>query len=478
MTQIDASSRRAPVPSPQPPASAAPACQVRGVRDAVSRVSRARDRRPPTARVPSAATSQPGPPSWLAGLAVGVLLVGAGGTWWMWSRQAVGARPAQPNVLLITLDTTRADRLGSYGYTAAATPHLDRLAAGGVRFAQAVSPAPLTLPAHASLFTGRNPFAHGVRNNGYFVLAGRRADAGGALRRRRLRHRRLRQLVRPRPTVRSRPWLRALRRRARSAGRGGRLAGARASRRPYRWRRPLAWLAARAASPSRPYFLWVHLYDAHDPYRPPAAFVARFEQRPYDGEIAFQDVLVGELLTRAGHGTAASPLVVVAGDHGESLGEHGESTHGLFVYEGALRVPLIVSWPGVIGPRVVTPVVSLVDVAPTVTALAGLAPLEGSGRPQPRAAHRRRRHRRDRDARCLRRDLLPAVLHGMGAPPLGARGLLEVHRRARAGALRSGARSGRAHQRLRRPSRPRRERCDGPSRPWRARRPTGPAQRR
>ena len=88
----------------------------------------------------------------------------------MWSRHAVAARPTYPNVLLITLDTTRADRLGCYGYAAAATPHLDRLAADGVRFAQAISPAPLTLPAHASLFTGRNPFAHGVRNNGHFVL--------------------------------------------------------------------------------------------------------------------------------------------------------------------------------------------------------------------------------------------------------------------------------------------------------------------
>ena len=139
-----------------------------------------------------------------------------------------------------------------------------------------------------------------------------------------------------------------------------------------------AWLAARAPSPSRSYFLWVHLYDAHDPYRPPAPFGDRVRTAPYDGEIAFQDLLVGELLTRAGYGTPATPLVVVAGDHGESLGEHGESTHGLFVYEGALRVPLIVSWPGVLGPRVATPVVSLVDVAPTLTALAGLAPLEGS----------------------------------------------------------------------------------------------------
>jgi choline-sulfatase len=136
----------------------------------------------------------------------------------------------------------------------------------------------------------------------------------------------------------------------------------------------------------------VHLYDAHEPYNPPATFRPRFETRPYDGEIAFMDTLVAALLTRAGADSAASatppagrararrPLVVVAGDHGESLGDHGESTHGLFVYESALRVPLIVSWPGILDQRVIETPVGLADVAPTVAALATLlqfGPVDG-----------------------------------------------------------------------------------------------------
>lgn len=325
-----------------------------------------------------ATPSSPQPPRWLAGLAAAVLVVGGGiGVWMVWSRPERPLRPTRPNVLLVTLDTTRADRLGSYGYAAAATPHLDRLAAGGVRFAQAVSPAPLTLPAHASLMTGRNPYSHGVRNNGHFVLAAavptlaeRFAAAGydtAAF---------VSSFVLDRQFGLARGFStyddaldppRGLADSLELERRGDRTVAAAA-----------AWLAARPVSPARPYFLWVHLYDAHDPYTPPASYRASFEGRPYDGEIAFQDAMVGELLGRAGYGAAAgAPLVVVAGDHGESLGEHGESTHGLFVYESAVRIPLLMAWPGVLAPRVVDPVVGLVDIAPTVAALAGVAPLEG-----------------------------------------------------------------------------------------------------
>jgi choline-sulfatase len=338
----------------------------------VSRSKKVRKAEPP------AAASRSGPPQWLPRLAATVLLAGgAAGLWMIWARPAAPARPARPNVVLITLDTTRADRLGSYGYTSAATPHLDRLAAGGVRFAQAVSPAPLTLPAHASLMTGRNPYAHGVRNNGHFVLAAdvptlaeRFAAAGydtAAF---------VSSFVLDRQFGLARGFAtyddaldppRGLADSLELERRGDRTVAAAA-----------AWLAARPASPARPYFLWVHLYDAHDPYTPPASYRASFEGRPYDGELAFQDAMVGDLLGRAGHGAAGGgPLVVVAGDHGESLGEHGESTHGLFVYESAVRIPLLVSWPGVLAPRVVDPVVGLVDVAPTVAALAGVAPFEG-----------------------------------------------------------------------------------------------------
>ncbi len=292
----------------------------------------------------------------------------------MWSsRQGVVVRPAHPNVLLITLDTTRADWLGSYGYAAAATPHLDRLAAGGVRFATALSPAPLTLPAHASLMTGRNPYGHGVRNNGHFVLAadvptlaGQFQAAGydtAAF---------VSSFVLDRQFGLARGFGHYDDALDPPAGLADSLELERRGDRTVA--AATAWLAARPAA-AAPYFLWVHLYDAHDPYAPPAPFAQRFADRAYDGEIAFDDALVGELLARAGHGAAGSPLVVVAADHGESLGEHGESTHGLFVYEGAVRVPLIVSWPGAIAAGVVEPPVRLIDVAPTLVALAGLTPL-------------------------------------------------------------------------------------------------------
>lgn len=282
----------------------------------------------------------------------------------------------RPNVVLITLDTTRADRLGSYGYAGAATPALDRLAAAGVRFTQASSPAPLTLPAHASLMTGRNPYAHGVRNNGYFVLgadvptlAERFAAAGYETAAFVSSFVLDRQFGLARGFAHYDDALDPARGPSDSAElerRGDRTVAA-----------AVAWLENRGAitQTPRPFFLWVHLYDAHEPYNPPATFRAQFEQRPYDGEIAFQDTLVDALLSRIGFGPAeSSPLVIVAGDHGESLGDHGESTHGLFIYESVLRVPLIVAWPGVLSPRVVDGPASLVDVAPTISGLAGLAP--------------------------------------------------------------------------------------------------------
>jgi uncharacterized protein (TIGR02996 family) len=286
--------------------------------------------------------------------------------------------PARPNVLLITLDTTRADRLGAYGYAAAVTPNLDRLAADGVRFARAVSPAPLTLPAHASLMTGRNPYGHGVRNNGHFVLpddvptlAERFAAAGYDTAAFVSSYVLDRQFGLARGFAHYDDALDPPRGPADSIElerRGDRTVAAAS-----------AWLSGRGSAPGRPYFLWVHLYDPHDPYTPLMAYMARFERRLYDGEIAFVDTLVGELLTRAGHGTTtgSAPLVVVAADHGESLGDHGESTHGLFVYESAVRVPLIVAWPGTLAPRVVEPTVGLVDLAPTMAALAGLPGLDG-----------------------------------------------------------------------------------------------------
>jgi arylsulfatase A-like enzyme len=266
-----------------------------------------------------------------------------------------------PSVVLITLDTTRADHLGAYGDRRARTPNIDRLASEGVLFERAVTPAPTTLPAHASILTGLYPFAHGVRNNGAFSLGGGVPtlatvlhDAG----------------------YRTAAFVSAFvldRRYGLARGfdvyddrleierRGDATAGAAA-----------AWLSQTAREPT-PFLLWVHLYDPHDPYDPPAALRQAFADRPYDGEIAAADEAVGVVLDRlSALGLAASTIVAVVGDHGESLGEHGEATHGMFVYESAVRVPMILRWPRKVAAGMrIRPLVRTVDLAPTLLEQAG-----------------------------------------------------------------------------------------------------------
>jgi arylsulfatase A-like enzyme len=296
----------------------------------------------------------------------------------MWRPSAVqppvaGHIDTPPNILLITLDTTRADRLGSYGYAGAATPNLDRLASEGVRFARALSPVPLTLPAHATLLTGRQPFTHGVRNNGHFTLPEDVPTLASVL------------STRGYDTAAFVSSFVLDRQFGLATGfthydatldeaRPGAAVSLELERRGDRTvAAARAWLADRARQAQRPYFLWVHLYDPHEPYAAPSPYRERFAGRDYDGEVAFADALVGELLEASGYASGAPPLVVVASDHGESLGEHGESTHGLFVYDETQRVPLIVTWPRVLSPRVVETPVRLLDVAPTVADLAAEA---------------------------------------------------------------------------------------------------------
>ena len=273
-----------------------------------------------------------------------------------------------PNILLITLDTTRADRLGAYGYRLASTARLDRLATQGVVFERAVAAAPITLPAHASLMTASYPFVHGVRNNGNFSLRETLPTLATALHDR---------------GYRTGAFVSAFvldRRYGLGRGfdvyddqvqlerRGDRTAAAAAQ-----------WFTGRATDPA-PFFAWLHLYDPHDPYDPPPPFRAAFPERPYDGEIAFDDGVIGSILDRLERlGRLASTIVAVVGDHGESLGEHGEDTHAVFVYESVLRVPMIISWPGRLpAGRRVAALVRAIDLAPTLLDLAGQPPLSSA----------------------------------------------------------------------------------------------------
>jgi len=276
--------------------------------------------------------------------------------------------PAPVSVLLVTLDTTRADRLGCYGADRAATPNLDALARRGVRFDEAISPAPLTLPSHASLMTGMVPRRHGVRNNALFRLGGEPEVLAEALRRHGYRTAAfVSSAVLDRITGIDRGFEHyddTVRVGSRQAFNYEERAASQTTDAVLRYLDDLA----------EPFFLWVHYFDPHLPYVPPEPFRERFPDRPYDGEIAFMDDQIGRLLKAAGARTD-SLVVVVAGDHGESLGEHGENAHGVFIYQATQRVPLIVSGPGVPRGKVVDQRVGLVDVAPTVLDLLDLPPL-------------------------------------------------------------------------------------------------------
>ncbi len=314
---------------------------------------------------------------WVIGLAVALLVALAFGGFR--SRQAGtgGASAAGMNVLLVTLDTTRADRLGCYGYASARTPRLDRLAAEGVRFLNATAAVPITLPSHASILTGLYPFEHGVRNNGNFYLAERFETLASVLGKHGYRTAafvstfildRRYGLARGFDTYDDRmEEAPALGSGLEAERRGDRTAAA-----------LMKWLEGDARpGASAPFFAWLHLYDPHEPYQPPPPFQGLFASSPYDGEVAFADQSVAAVLDELARlGLLDRTLVAVVADHGESLGDHGEETHSMFLYESAIRVPLILWRPGVLpAGRVVAPPVRTLDLSPTILDLLGAPPL-------------------------------------------------------------------------------------------------------
>jgi len=275
-----------------------------------------------------------------------------------------GGEVPRRNVLLVTLDTTRADRLGCYGYEAARTPRLDGLARRGVVFERAYAHVPLTLPSHATLMTGVHPRGTGLHTNFQGALPDELPTLAEAFAQRGYR---TAGFVAAWVLDREFGLARGFQRYEDLSGLETREDRVSERRGDEVVDGALAWLA----EPSeRPFFAWVHLFDPHDPYEPPEGFDVG---QPYDGEIAFVDHQIGRLLDGLeASGELESTFVVVLGDHGESLGEHGEATHGLFLYDATMRVPLIVAGPPPIAPgiRVTTPV-GLVDVAPTVLGLMG-----------------------------------------------------------------------------------------------------------
>jgi choline-sulfatase len=273
---------------------------------------------------------------------------------------------AQPaNIILITLDTTRADRLSPYGLMNVQMPALDRLAREGVVFDQAMTVAPLTLPAHASLFTGLFPPSIRVRDNASEPLAPEFTT--------------LAELLRSRSYRTGAAVGSIVVSASRGLAQGFDFYGEPRSglQRPADevMNEALGWLDAAA---DRPFFLWAHLYDPHRPYSPPEPFRSAHAD-PYIGEIAFADAQIARLLTWIDtRGLSGRTIVVVAGDHGEALGEHGERDHGVLLYQSVLRVPLIMRVPG-LRPGRVNDVVRLVDIMPTLLSIVGAEAPQSDG---------------------------------------------------------------------------------------------------
>jgi len=277
---------------------------------------------------------------------------------------ALAVPTASPNVVFITIDTLRPDHLGCYGDKQIGTPNIDTLAADGTRFERAYTAVPVTLPSHTVIFTGTYPTLSGVhdfaanklsptqatlasvlKDNGYTtgaVIGSAVLDSRFGLNHgfdfyydhfdfNRLQESNLDEMERP----------------------GNIVADV-----------TLDWLSKNY---QKKFFLWMHLYDPHYPYRPPAPYSEEYRDRPYDGEIAFADAQVGRLIEfLKNKGLYQNTLIIISGDHGESLGEHGEKTHGFFIYNATLHVPLIVHLPGGVHARTVANLVNLADLMPTV----------------------------------------------------------------------------------------------------------------
>jgi len=294
--------------------------------------------------------------------------------------QETGSRPANVQrvpVILISVDTLRADHLSCYGYRDVTTPSMDTLTAGGTVFAQASCQIPITLPSHLSLFTSTYPFANGIEENGERVPPGAVTLA---------------------EVLRSQGYSTA-------AFIGGYFLardfgldqGFSSYDSPFSSRmegsgvaaalkRPAAdvladarrWLQDRGRAAGTPFFVFIHLFDLHRPYTEPESFRARYPTSEYDAELAYADSMLGEFWRfLREQGVFSRSLIVLFSDHGESLGEHGESTHGYFIYQSTLHVPLIIHWPEGNPPRPERPErieqpVGLIDVAPTIVQFLGL----------------------------------------------------------------------------------------------------------
>src|ERR1700682_6389874 len=283
-------------------------------------------------------------------------------------------KPSRPNILIITVDTLRADRVGCYGYAGGLTPNIDATARDGIVFERAVAQVPLTWPSHAAIFTGTYPFHNGVQDftgqplsDRFRTLAESFKDHGyttGAV---------------VSSFVLDRSW---------GLGRGfehyddafagqeflQKNLGLVERRAEQSVDHALMWLEAHH---DQPFYLWLHLYDPHSPYNPPEPFRSKYATQPYEGEIAYADSQLGRLfdwLKQSPHHLYDNTVIVFLSDHGESLGEHGEKEHGFFVYDSTVHVPLVLKPPtgaGLAAQRIAD-AVETIQIGPSVLELAGV----------------------------------------------------------------------------------------------------------
>jgi len=276
------------------------------------------------------------------------------------------------NLVVVTIDTLRADHLHCYGYAKIETPTIDGLAQKGTLFENAVAQAPLTPPSHASIFTGQYPSVHGVRNTGAFILPASATT--------------LAKILEQRGWETAAFVGAAVLKKAFGLNQGF---GVYDDEMPKAKRilqygeyaeRPAGQVVDRAVrwlkgQSGKPFFLWVHVFDPHAPYAPPAPYKQRYAGRAYDGEIAYADHELARLFEAVGQKAPPDKtLTVVMADHGESLGEHGEFSHGVFLYDATLRIPLIMAGPGIPSGQRVKEQARSIDVLPTILDLVGVKP--------------------------------------------------------------------------------------------------------
>ena len=251
---------------------------------------------------------------------------------------------AQPDIFLITIDTLRADHVHCYGYDKVETPTLDALAADGIRFTEAFTPSPITNTSHTSILTGLLPSSHGVTD--FAVPLSPEHATWAALLKKKGYHTAafIGAVILDAKTLapgldQGFDFYDNFPEHAETKERWGRVErrGAEVVNHAEKWL---------TAHPTGQHFVWVHLYDPHDPYEPPAPFSDKYKDHLYDGEIAYADSVLGNFIAYLNkHGWYDNAMVIVVGDHGEGLGEHHEDTHGIFLYDSTTHVPLIVKMP-------------------------------------------------------------------------------------------------------------------------------------